>query len=58
MTALDTPIERRTVLKGFLIAGPTFAIALRVGLPGEAGAFPTKTAEVADIQDLTDVLAE
>ena len=31
MSALDTPIERRTVLKGFLIAGPTLAIAARLG---------------------------
>src|SRR5437763_1215076 len=46
MTALDTPIERRTVLKGFLIAGPTLAIAWLVGSEDGAGAFPTKTAEV------------
>jgi isoquinoline 1-oxidoreductase beta subunit len=56
MTALDAPVERRTVLKGFLIAGPTLAVAVRVGLPGRAGAFPTKSDEVPDIQDLTDVL--
>src|SRR5438874_10006499 len=56
MTALDTPIERRTVLKGFLIAGPTLAVAVRVGLGGGAEAFPTKSPEVPDIQDLTDVL--
>jgi isoquinoline 1-oxidoreductase subunit beta len=56
MTALDTPIERRTVLKGFLLAGPTLAIAVKIGLPEGAGAFPTKSNEVSDVQDLTDVL--
>ncbi|HYT39905.1 MAG TPA: molybdopterin cofactor-binding domain-containing protein [Acidimicrobiia bacterium] len=56
MTALDSPVGRRTVLKGFLIAGPTLAVAIRVGFPGEADAFPTKSDEVPDVQDLTDVL--
>jgi isoquinoline 1-oxidoreductase beta subunit len=56
MTALDTPIGRRTVLKGFLVGGPTLAIAWKVGLPDGAGAFPVKSSEVPDFQDLTDVL--
>jgi len=56
MTALDTPIERRTILKGFLIAGPTLAVAVRVGLGDGAEAFPTKSPEVPDVQDLTDIL--
>jgi len=56
MTALDTLVGRRQVLKGMLIAGPTLAIAARIGLPdGAAGAFPTKTDEVPDIQDFTDI---
>jgi len=56
MTALDTHVGRRQVLKGMLIAGPTLAIAARIGLPdGAAGAFPTKTDEAPDIQDFTDI---
>jgi len=55
MSPLETPIERRTVLKGFLIAGPTLAIAARLGLPDGAGAFPTKTDELPDVQDFTDI---
>ena len=35
MSPLDTHIERRTVLKGFLIAGPTLAIAARLGQGGD-----------------------
>src|SRR5438132_1325521 len=38
MSALDTPIERRTVLKGFLIAGPTLAVAARIGFASGAAA--------------------
>ncbi|HEY4410653.1 MAG TPA: molybdopterin cofactor-binding domain-containing protein [Acidimicrobiia bacterium] len=56
MTALDTPIERRKVLQGFLIAGPTLAIAARISFAGGADAWPTKTDEVPDIQDFTDIL--
>jgi len=55
MSALDTPIERRTVLKGFLIAGPTLAIATKLGFADGAGAFPTKTDELPDQQDFTDI---
>src|SRR4051812_2609132 len=55
MTALETPVGRRQVLKGFLIAGPTLAIAARVGFADGAGAFPTKTDEVPDQQDFTDI---
>src|SRR5882724_6418572 len=55
MSPLDTPIQRRTVLKGFLIAGPTLAIAARLGLADGANAFPTKTDEAPDIQDFTDI---
>jgi isoquinoline 1-oxidoreductase subunit beta len=55
MSALDTPIERRTVLKGFLIAGPTLAIAAKLGFADGAGAFPTKTDELPDQQDFTDI---
>ena len=56
MSILDTPIERRKVLKGFLIAGPTLAIAVRVGLDGSSplGAFPVTTEEQADYQDFVD----
>ena len=38
MSPLQTPIERRTVLKGFLIAGPTLAIGARLGLADGANA--------------------
>ncbi|MCA1844210.1 MAG: molybdopterin-dependent oxidoreductase, partial [Actinobacteria bacterium] len=55
MTALNAPVGRRQVLKGFLIAGPTLAIAARVGFADGAGAFPTKTDEVPDQQDFTDI---
>jgi isoquinoline 1-oxidoreductase subunit beta len=54
MSPFDTLIERRTVLKGFLIAGPTLAVAARLGLADGANAFPTKTDEVPDAADFTD----
>jgi isoquinoline 1-oxidoreductase beta subunit len=38
-----------------LIAGPTLAIAGRLGFADGAGAFPTKTDEVPDEQDFTDI---
>jgi len=56
MSALDTRLERRQVLKGFLIAGPTLAVAARLGWDDRAGAFPTRTEEVPDVQDFTDYL--
>src|SRR6266513_777669 len=55
MNAFETPIGRRHVLKGFLIAGPTLAIAGRLGFADGAGAFPTKTDEAPDILDFTDI---
>jgi isoquinoline 1-oxidoreductase subunit beta len=55
MSALDTPIERRKVLKGFLVAGPTLAVGLKLGFADGAGAFPTKTDELPDQQDFTDI---
>src|ERR671915_423249 len=55
MTFLANRVERRTVLKGFLIAGPTLAVAARLGLADGAGAFPTKTDELPDVQDFTDI---
>src|SRR5947209_5756294 len=55
MSVLDAPIGRRQVLKGFLIGGPTLAIAARIGFADGAGAFPTKTDEAPDIQDFTDI---
>src|SRR5438105_3583768 len=55
MTSLETPVGRRQVLKGFLIAGPTLAIAARLGFADGAGAFPTKTDEAPDILDFTDI---
>ena len=54
MAALDTPIERRTVLKAFLVAGPTLTVGVRLGLGDSAGAWPTKTDETPDQHDLTD----
>jgi isoquinoline 1-oxidoreductase beta subunit len=55
MSILDTDVGRRQVLKGFLIAGPTLAIAARLGFADGAGAFPTKTDEVPDVMDFTDI---
>src|SRR5256885_16969196 len=55
MKSLETAIGRRQVLKGFLVAGPTLAIAARLGFADGAGAFPTKTDEAPDILDFTDI---
>ena len=55
MSALDTKLGRRQVLKGLMIAGPTLAIAGRLGFADGAGAFPTKTDELPDAQDFTDI---
>src|SRR5687767_6244402 len=52
---IETPIGRRQVLKGFLIAGPTLAVAARLGFADGAGAFPTKTDEAPDVMDFTDI---
>src|SRR5687767_15065734 len=52
---IETPIGRRQVLKGFLIAGPTLTIAARLGFADGAGAFPTKTDEAPDVMDFTDI---
>ena len=52
MPAADMPCSRHTcrvaaqVLKGFLVAGPTLAIAWRVGFPEGAGAFPVTSDEM------------
>ena len=56
MTTLETPIGRRQVLQGFLVAGPTLAIAWKIGMPEGASAFPVASPEITDAQDLTDVL--
>jgi isoquinoline 1-oxidoreductase subunit beta len=56
MTILDAVVGRRQVLKGFLIGGPTLAVAGRVAFAdSSAGAFPTKTDELPDAQDFTDI---
>src|SRR5438067_7094684 len=55
MSVLDTGVDRRQVLKGFLIAGPTLAIAARLGFADGASAFPTKTDEAPDVLDFTDI---
>ncbi|MCA1846437.1 MAG: hypothetical protein LC792_25230, partial [Actinobacteria bacterium] len=56
MSLIDTPLQRRTFVQGFLIAGPTLAIAARIGFSDRAQAFPTATDEVPNAQDFTDVL--
>ena len=56
MSFLDHPLERRTVLKAFLFAGPTLAVAARLGLSSGASAFPARTVEVPDVLDFTDIL--
>jgi isoquinoline 1-oxidoreductase beta subunit len=38
-----------------LIAGPTLAVGLKLGFADAAGAFPTKTDELPDQQDFTDI---
>ena len=55
MKALDAYVGRRQILKGFLVAGPTLAIAARLGFDDRAGAFPVKTDEAPDVQDYTDI---
>jgi isoquinoline 1-oxidoreductase beta subunit len=55
MTVLEQKLGRRQVLKGFLVAGPTLAVAARLGFADGAGAFPTKTDELPDVQDFTDI---
>jgi isoquinoline 1-oxidoreductase subunit beta len=55
MSILETGVDRRQVLKGFLIAGPTLAVAARLGFADTAGAFPTKTDEAPDVLDFTDI---
>src|SRR5919199_2080296 len=55
MSILETGVDRRQVLKGFLIAGPTLAIAARLGFADGAGAFPVKTDEAPDAMDFTDI---
>ena len=54
MSPFDTLVERRTVLKGFLIAGPTLAVAARLGLADSVSAFPVATDEVPNAADFTD----
>src|SRR4051794_27618126 len=55
MKSLETLVGRRQVLKGFLIAGPTLAVAARLGFADGASAFPTKTDEAPDVLDFTDM---
>jgi len=55
MSILDSAVGRRQVLKGFLIGGPTLAVAARLGFADSADAFPTKTDELPDVQDFTDI---
>jgi isoquinoline 1-oxidoreductase beta subunit len=55
MSALDRLVARRGVLKAFLIGGSTLAVGVRFGLSDGAGAFPTKTEEVPDVLDFTDI---
>ena len=55
MSILDRAIERRRFLKGFLIAGPTLAMAGRFVAEGVGAAVPGSP-ELEEHQDLTDVL--
>jgi isoquinoline 1-oxidoreductase beta subunit len=55
VSILDADVGRRQVLKGFLIAGPTLAVAARLGFADGASAFPTKTDEAPDVLDFTDI---
>jgi isoquinoline 1-oxidoreductase subunit beta len=55
MSVPSSAVGRRQVLKGFLIAGPTLAIAARLGFADAAGAFPAKTDEAPDVLDFTDI---
>ena len=56
MKAFDAHVGRRQVLKGFLVAGPTLAIAARLGFADSADAFPENTDEAPDAHDVTDSL--
>ncbi len=56
MTGLDGALPRRHILKAFLGGGPTLALAARVGWPGSAGAFPTRTPKFQDVAELSDLL--
>jgi isoquinoline 1-oxidoreductase beta subunit len=62
MSFVDTPIDRRRVLKGFLIAGPTLAIAARLGLEGSrpdaAGAAIPGSPDLYERQDFTDIFIQ
>jgi isoquinoline 1-oxidoreductase subunit beta len=55
MSEVHAAVARRQVLKAFLIAGPTLAVGLRLGVGDGAGAFPTKTEDVPDAVDFTDI---
>lgn len=55
--SLDTPIQRRRVL-GFMVAGPTLAMAAKVGLDKSrpaGAALPEHSPEAPDFEDFTDI---
>ncbi len=58
MSILDKKIERRQVLKTFLVAGPTLAIAGRLGLPDAAEAAIRRTPDLYEHQDFTDIFMQ
>jgi isoquinoline 1-oxidoreductase beta subunit len=57
MPFVDKVIDRRRLLKGFLIAGPTLALAARIDLRPAGAAIPG-TPELTEHQDATDILIQ
>ena len=57
MSFVDKVIDRRRLLKGFLIAGPTLAIAARIDLHPAGAAIPG-TPELYERQDFTDIFLQ
>jgi isoquinoline 1-oxidoreductase subunit beta len=58
MSILDTKVERRQVLKTFLVAGPTLAVGARLGFADAAGAAIRRTPDLYEHQDFSDIFVQ
>jgi isoquinoline 1-oxidoreductase beta subunit len=62
MSIFEKQIQRRQVLKTFLVAGPTLAIGARLGLddldPSKAGAAIRRTPDLYEHQDFSDIFVQ
>ena len=58
MSLIDTPLERRTFIQGFLIAGPTLAIAARIQFSDQAQACPTRALVFGNLDDSSSKVAQ